>query len=791
MKTKLHSLLIGLTLAVSVTGLSAQNSVVTYQGRVQSDSSDFTGTGQFKFALVTVTNTSTPAAATAILTGQFVTSYPMVAYGSGYLTPPAVTVSGGGGSGATAVAVIAGGMVTEVNAVATGSGYTSTPTVTIAPPPEALAYTTYWSNDGTSVAGGEPAAAVSLPVNAGLVTARLGDASVANMMALPGGLFSQPDLHLRLWFDDGVNGFAVLHPTQPLSAAPYAFTAGGASNLLGTMPATQLSGPLPSANLSGTYSGAVTFNNAANSFAGSGAGLTDLNADSITTGTLNIARFPAGGTWALNSALQIGTGQAVSPFVGINRNYTVGLEWFGVHAPVNSGYGGMYVTTEGATAWPFYGYKAGSEAAWTYLDGSTGNWHLNVDGNRLTVTDTGNVGIGTTAPTHRLHVTSASANRTVYAVNTSSTGVGVWGESQSVGIYGLGSGTAGTAAGVFGELTNAAAAGIGVRGRAPFYGVQGEATGNGIGVLGRAPTGIGVYGESGVASGAGIMGANTAGSGAAIGVQGIASSPAGYAGHFSGRGYFSGNLGIGILNPANPLSVVGNADISGQVSIGVTNADARLLVRGVLGEDAFRVRVEGGTKLLVKDNGGVGIGGNFGTVPANGLRIAGWVGIARDPTANLLEVAGNASKSSAGDWLANSDRRIKQDIQPVTDALDMLSRVRLVNFRYTDQYRQDHPAIEERRYLNVVAQEFAEVFPEHVKSSGEKLPDGSEILQVDTWPVTIYSAAAIQELNQKVDSENSKLRGALKQKDTEITELKQRLEKLEQLLAPKLAGGAR
>jgi hypothetical protein len=57
-------------------------------------------------------------------------------------------------------------------------------------------------------------------------------------------------------------------------------------------------------------------------------------------------------------------------------------------------------------------------------------------------------------------------------------------------------------------------------------------------------------------------------------------------------------------------------------------------------------------------------------------------------------------------------------------------------------------------------------------------------VQVDIHPLTIYSAAAIQELNQKLTDE-------LKQKGTEITELKQRLEKLEQLLAPKLAGGAK
>ena len=91
-------------------------------------------------------------------------------------------------------------------------------------------------------------------------------------------------------------------------------------------------------------------------------------------------------------------------FVGINRDYTVGLEWFGVHAPVMSGYGGMYVTTEGASAWPFYGHRAGAQVAWTYLDGNDGDWHVNVDGNRLTVRDEGQVGIGTTDPTERLHV---------------------------------------------------------------------------------------------------------------------------------------------------------------------------------------------------------------------------------------------------------------------------------------------------------------------------------------------------------------------------------------------------
>ena len=49
--------------------------------------------------------------------------------------------------------------------------YTTAPTVTIAAPPEDIVYTTYWSNDGTSSAGSQPAAAVVLGVANGLLAA--------------------------------------------------------------------------------------------------------------------------------------------------------------------------------------------------------------------------------------------------------------------------------------------------------------------------------------------------------------------------------------------------------------------------------------------------------------------------------------------------------------------------------------------------------------------------------------------------------------------------------------------
>ncbi len=133
------------------------------------------------------------------------------------------------------------------------------------------------------------------------------------------------------------------------------------------------------------------------------------------------------------------------------------------------------------------------------------------------------------------------------------------------------------------------------------------------------------------------------------------------------------------------------------------------------------------------------------------------VGLQITPTANLLEVGGNASKSTAGAWLANSDRRIKTDIAPIPNALDTIMKLRPVTFRYDDAYRTSHKGIDPKRYYNVIAQEFAEVFPDAVKGSGEYLPGqpkskDNEILQVDTYPAQITAIAAIQELAVQNDA---------------------------------------
>jgi len=86
--------------------------------------------------------------------------------------------------------------------------------------------TTYWSNDGTSTAGSEPTAAVTLAVTRGLYSVLLGDTALPNMTAIPNAVFNNTDVRLRVWFNDGMNGSQQLAPDQRIAAVAYAIMAG-------------------------------------------------------------------------------------------------------------------------------------------------------------------------------------------------------------------------------------------------------------------------------------------------------------------------------------------------------------------------------------------------------------------------------------------------------------------------------------------------------------------------------------------------------------------------------------
>ena len=121
------------------------------------------------------------------------------------------------------------------------------------------------------------------------------------------------------WLEIGVrtNGsgaFTTLSPRQKLTPTPYAITAGN------------FSGTLPSNQLVGTYGNAVTFNNAGNSFTGSGAGLTGVNAAAL--GGLGAAGFwqLAGNAGTTPSVNFLGTTDNQPLEFRVNGNRTLRLD---------------------------------------------------------------------------------------------------------------------------------------------------------------------------------------------------------------------------------------------------------------------------------------------------------------------------------------------------------------------------------------------------------------------------------------------------------------------------------
>ncbi|MCP5532743.1 MAG: hypothetical protein H7A48_06190 [Akkermansiaceae bacterium] len=88
--------------------------------------------------------------------------------------------------------------------------------------------TSLWSNDGTSTAGSEPAAAVTAPVSKGHYTVMLGDTTLANMtQAIPASVFTgNADVSLRLWFSTAAGGpFELLAPDRRIASSGYAMAA--------------------------------------------------------------------------------------------------------------------------------------------------------------------------------------------------------------------------------------------------------------------------------------------------------------------------------------------------------------------------------------------------------------------------------------------------------------------------------------------------------------------------------------------------------------------------------------
>ncbi|HEY4943567.1 MAG TPA: tail fiber domain-containing protein [Rhizomicrobium sp.] len=214
-----------------------------------------------------------------------------------------------------------------------------------------------------------------------------------------------------------------------------------------------------------------------------------------------------------------------------------------------------------------------------------------------------------------------------------------------------------------------------------------------------------------------------------------------------------GKVGIGVPNPAVPLHVAGpTALFDGNVGIGTTAPLAKLHVVG--------------SQVLLDGNVAIGsapptqklhVQGEFALVEglASERAYIGGDGIAGDvqlgslnPSITYITCWNAASNSTmsihASSFPVTSDAELKENVQPLSNALDLVQRLRGVRFDWKGKSRGKEPAA-----LGVIAQEVALVLPEVVGSvRGHATVDYSAIV-----PVLIEAIKELKQENQTVKSE--------------------------------------
>ncbi|MFN3640130.1 MAG: tail fiber domain-containing protein, partial [Flavobacterium sp.] len=244
----------------------------------------------------------------------------------------------------------------------------------------------------------------------------------------------------------------------------------------------------------------------------------------------------------------------------------------------------------------------------------------------------------------------------------------------------------------------------------------------------------------------------------------------GWAGYFLGRNYISDRLSIGITdNPNAGLNIDRNS----------TDINAHIELTQTGGSNSFsRIRFNNSAETTndwvvaarANNDSSLSRFNIFHNGTGNILRIYGdgKIGIMRNPVTNALEVEGNASKSIAGNWIGNSDLRLKKEIQTLDpkDALEKVLNLRGITYLWND----DKTGTQRPKELQMgfIAQEIAEVFPEKVTE------DNLGYLQTaygDYDPIVFQAIKALNDKIENLEKENQKLHLAL-----------QRIEALEVLL---------
>ncbi len=164
---------------------------------------------------------------------------------------------------------------------------------------------------------------------------------------------------------------------------------------------------------------------------------------------------------------------------------------------------------------------------------------------------------------------------------------------------------------------------------------------------------------------------------------------------------------------------------------------------------------------------------NDGTDIGTSLDTLGRFGVGRNATTNRLEVEGEASKTTAGSWVANSDARLKKNITALSshDMLEKMLSLQGITYEWND--RQTGTKRPEGVHYGFTAQNIQEVFPSLVEE------DNNGFLQTPygTYDaMTVEAIRALNDKNQDLQDNNIALERRVKELEAQIANKNQQME---------------
>ena len=224
----------------------------------------------------------------------------------------------------------------------------------------------------------------------------------------------------------------------------------------------------------------------------------------------------------------------------------------------------------------------------------------------------------------------------------------------------------------------------------------------------------------------------------------------------------TGNVGIGTTVPAYTLQTLAGGTVS------VNDGYVRQVRAHYLQDwDDNTGGIDNKYRLLARDgahmfyNGGVVVG-NYGngtwTDLNDGYLIVEYrTGIATTAPTAQLSVNGIANKTGGGTWAVFSDKRLKENISEYSEGLELIRKVRPVSFSYNTKMTEiwgENEQTKGKVYQGVIAQELQKIAPDMVREVNVAQKDGTpgeSFLEVDPNKFTYALINAVQEQQKQID----------------------------------------